>query len=57
MEKSIQDEFKAPCRQRFKNAVKAMKFLVQWHDKDALFEELMAVVDSKRELKNEDNSS
>jgi hypothetical protein len=53
----VQDEFKAPCRQRFKNAVKAMKFLIKWHDEDALFDELRKVVNGEKELKNENSKS
>ena len=50
-EKSVQDEFKDPCRKQFISAVKSMRFLVKWHDKEALFEELRKVIDGEKQIK------
>jgi len=52
-EKSVQDEIKAPCRQRFTKAVECMQFLKKWHNEDALFEELRKVVDGEKNLKTQ----
>ena len=50
-EKSVQDEFKTPCKKAFTQAVESMIFLVKWHDNDALFRELRDVVEQKKGLK------
>lgn len=51
-ETSVQDEFKMPCQTQFETAVEAMKFLIQYHDENSLFDELRKVVDDEVELKN-----
>ena len=51
IEKSVQDEFKAPCKKAFAQAVQSMKFLVKWHDKEALFQELRDVVEGRKNIK------
>jgi len=48
---SVQDEFKTPCKKAFAQAVESMKFLVRWHDKESLFQELRDVVEQKKSLK------
>ena len=47
---SVQAEFGRPCRRQFAGAVEAMRYLVRFHDPDAMYSELRRVVEGKKEI-------